>query len=130
MSESMKKKTILLIEDEPEVSLMLKDFFNSQDFEVALVDDGAAGLEYLKSANPDLVITDLLLPGEHGIDLIKTIKEEYFIPVIVISGIYKLAEVQRSIQCDGVEGFFEKPLDLKGLLKRVQEILGTGNRGE
>jgi len=117
------KKIILIVEDEPEVSLMLKDFFNSQDFEVALVDDGAAGLEYLKGGKPDLVITDLLLPGEHGIDLIKTIKEEYFIPVIVISGIYKLGEVQRSIEYDGVEGFFEKPLDLKKLLKRVQEIL-------
>lgn len=122
MSGSM-KKIILIVEDEPEVSTMLKDFFNSQGIDVALVDDGAAGLEYLKGDKPDLVITDLLLPGEHGIDLIKTIKEEYFIPVIVISGIYKLGEVQRSIQCDGVEGFFEKPLDLKRLLKKVQEIL-------
>lgn len=117
------KKIILVIDDEPDVRDLLKDFLEDNDFYVQVVDDGAEALEFMEKKIPDIVITDLLLPGEHGIDLIKIIKEKYFIPVIVISGIYRAEEVTHVIKEEFVEAFFEKPIELDALLDVITSIL-------
>lgn len=117
------KKIILVIDDEPDIRDLLKDFLEDNDFFVQAVDDGAEALEFMEKETPDIVITDLLLPGEHGIDLIKIIKEKYFIPVIVISGIYRAEEVTHVIKEEFVEAFFEKPLELNALLEIINSIL-------
>lgn len=117
------RKIILVIDDEPEIRDLLKDFLEDNNFTVELVDDGVEALEYMERNTPDLVITDLLLPGEHGIDLIKIIKEKRFVPVIVMSGIYRSEEVSHVIKDNFVEGFFEKPLDLDKLLEKINSLL-------
>lgn len=118
-------KTILVIDDEEPIRHLLTDFLEKSNFDAVAMDDGASALEYIKENIPDLVIVDLLLPGEHGIDLIRTIKEEYFLPVIAITGVYKREEVYHDLQSRSVEDFFEKPLDLKKMLTRINEILGA-----
>jgi DNA-binding NtrC family response regulator len=117
------KRIILVIDDEPDIRDLLKDFLEDNHFSVNVVDDGAEALESMEKNRPDIVITDLLLPGEHGIDLIKIIKEKYFIPVIVISGIYRADEVTHVIKDEFVEEFFEKPLDLPRVLEKINSIL-------
>ena len=72
---------------------------------------------------PDLVITDLLLPKEHGIDVMQTIKDRFFLPIIAISGIYKNDEIRNRIHDIYIEGFFEKPLDLNGILACIRSTL-------
>lgn len=117
------KKIILVIDDEPDVRDLLKDHLEDNNFTVYVVDDGAEALESMERNIPDLVITDLLLPGEHGIDLIKIIKEKFFLPVIVISGIYREKEVAHVIKEDLVEAFFEKPLNLDKVLEKINAVL-------
>ena len=84
------KKHILIVDDEEEITALLKTFFELKGFSVAVMEDGITALNYISEILPDLVVTDLLLPGEHGIDVIKTIKKKYFIPVIIITGIYQV----------------------------------------
>ncbi|MCK5056667.1 MAG: response regulator [Candidatus Aminicenantes bacterium] len=117
------KKNILVIDDEPDIRDLLKDHLEDNNFTVNVVDDGAEALEFMERNIPDLVITDLLLPGEHGIDLIKIIKEKFFLPVIVISGIYRTKEVTHVIKEDLIEAFFEKPLNLDTMLEKINLIL-------
>jgi len=117
------KKIILVIDDEPDIRDLLKDHLEDNNFTVNVVDDGAEALESIGRTIPDLVITDLLLPGEHGIDLVKIIKEKFFLPVIVISGIYREEEVSHVIKEDLVEAFFEKPLNLDEVLGKINSIL-------
>ncbi|MCK4766732.1 MAG: response regulator [Candidatus Aminicenantes bacterium] len=117
------KKVILVIDDEPEIRDLLKDFLEDNDLSVVLINDGVEALEYMEKKVPDLVITDLLLPGEHGIDLVKIIKEKYFIPVIVMSGIYRYKEVSQVMEEDYVEAFFEKPLALERLLEVIDSLI-------
>ena len=119
------KRHILLIEDEPDVADMLKKFFEMKNFYVVSVDNGLDALNYFKKAIPDLVITDLLLPGEHGVDVIRTIKERYFVPVIIISGIYKHEDVKGLMDDYFVEGFFQKPVPLEHLLERVNALFNA-----
>ncbi len=123
MQENREQKIILVVDDEPDIRGLLKDVLESSGLVVKLVDDGVQALEYMEQEVPDLIITDLLLPGEHGIDLIKVVKEKYFIPVIVMSGIYSSKDVSHIMDEDIVESFFEKPVHLNELLEKIKSIL-------
>ena len=119
------KKHILIIDDEPEVTDLLKDFFEKNNFTAEIVADGNEALKSFKDALPDIVITDLLLPGEHGINVIKTIKEKFSLPVIIITGVYEKDELKNVIDDYMVEAFFEKPVNLEALLEKVNSVLNA-----
>jgi DNA-binding response OmpR family regulator len=119
------KRHIFIVDDESIVIDVLQIYFEEKGFKVDVATDGVAALHYLEHTIPDIVITDLLLPGEHGVNLIKTIKEKYFLPVIIISGIYKQEELADVMVDNYVEGFFEKPVSLDILLKKVNAILNA-----
>ena len=117
------KREILVVEDEEETRELLVTFFRENNYDVREAGNGTDALDLLKEKVPDLVITDLLLPGEHGVDLVRKVKDRYFIPVIIISGIYRAEEVRDVIENYFVEGFFEKPVDVMNLLRKVNVIL-------
>jgi DNA-binding response OmpR family regulator len=117
------KNLILIVDDERKICLMLKEFLEKNNFEVLVAEDGQKALELAEKQIPDLVITDLLLPKEHGIDVIHTIKDRFFIPIIAISGIYKKDEIKEKIDDIYLDGFYEKPLKLEELLKGIKAIL-------
>jgi DNA-binding response OmpR family regulator len=118
-----KKKLILLVDDEEDIRLMLKEFLEKKGFKVFVAEDGKKALELAAKHIPDLVITDLLLPKEHGIDVIHEIKDRFFLPIIAISGIYKKIEIKDKIDDIYLDGFFEKPLNLEELYKGIQTVL-------
>ena len=118
-----KKNLILIVDDEEEIRLLLKEFLEKKDFEVLVAEDGQKALELAEKHIPDLVITDLLLPKEHGIDVMHEIKDRFFIPIIAISGIYKKDEIKEKIDDIYLDGFYEKPLNLEELFKGIQAIL-------
>ncbi len=118
-----KKNLILIVDDEEEIRLLLKEFLEKNDFEVVVAADGAEALALAAKRTPDLVITDLLLPKEHGVDVMRSIKDNFFLPVIAISGIYKKDEVKKEIDDIYIDGFFEKPLDLEEILVCIRSIL-------
>ncbi len=117
-----KKNLILIVDDEEEIRSLLKDFFEARNFEVIVAEDGQKAIELAQKHVPDLVITDLLLPKEHGIEVMREIKDRFFTPVIAISGIYKKEEIHTKIDDVYLNGFFEKPLNLEELLKSVQAV--------
>ncbi len=118
-----KKNLILIVDDEEEIRLLLKEFLEKNDFEVVVAADGAEALTLATKRTPDLVITDLLLPKEHGVDVMRSIKDNFFLPVIAISGIYKKNEIKSEIDDIYIDGFFEKPLDLDEMLLCIRSIL-------
>ena len=115
-------KDILVVDDEQEIRDLLKEFLEENKFNVVLAADGLKALELIEKKLPGLAIVDLLLPGEHGINLVKTIKEKYFIPTIIISSIYRREELEDFIEEFFVEGYFEKPINLNELLKKINAI--------
>ncbi|UCH95605.1 MAG: response regulator [Candidatus Aminicenantes bacterium] len=118
-------RNILVVDDEKEIRDLLKDFLEGNHFHVTLAADGLKALELIEENIPGIAIIDLLLPGEHGINLIKTIKEKYFIPIIIISSIYRREEIKPVMDEYFVEDFFEKPIDLKELLKKINTIINA-----
>jgi DNA-binding response OmpR family regulator len=118
-----KKNLILIVDDEEEIRSLLKEFLQNKGFAVLVAEDGRQALQLAEENVPDLVITDLLLPKEHGIDVMHEIKDRFFIPVIAISGIYKKAEIKEKIDDMFLDGFYEKPLNLEEMFKGIQAIL-------
>jgi DNA-binding response OmpR family regulator len=117
------KRDILVVDDEQEIRDMLTDFLEEQDFNVTVAGDGLAAMAEIEKNLPGIVICDLLLPGEHGIDLVKSIKDKYFLPVIIITSIYQKNEVEDLMEEYFVEGFCEKPINLAELLRKIKSII-------
>jgi DNA-binding response OmpR family regulator len=118
-----KKNLILIVDDDIEICKLLKEFLKKKNFKVIVAEDGQQALVLAEKHVPDLVITDLLLPKEHGINVLQTIKDRFFIPIIAISGIYESHEIIDKIDDLYIDDFFEKPLNLKSLLAGIQKIL-------
>jgi DNA-binding response OmpR family regulator len=118
-----KKNLILVVDDEEEIRLLLKEFLERNGFAVMEAADGQQALKLAEENVPDLVITDLLLPKEHGIDVMQNIKDRFFLPIIAISGIYRETEIKDRLGDIYIDGFFEKPLHLDKVLACIRSIL-------
>ena len=80
-------KKVLIVEDEPELLALMADTFRKADIEVYTAGNGEVALELFRHVQPDLVITDIVMPAKEGVSLIIDIKKSlYDAPVIAISG--------------------------------------------
>lgn len=118
-----KKNLILIVDDEEEIRLLLREFLEKNGYDVIVAADGQQALKLAGEHTPDLVITDMLLPKEHGVEVMQSIKDKFFLPIIAISGIYKKSEIQERVADIYMDGFFEKPLNLDEILNCIRSIL-------
>lgn len=121
----MKKNKIIIIEDDSDVREFLSTLLSEKGYNIIEAGNGAEAKEIISSVQPDLVISDLLLPGEHGLEVIKFIKDKFFLPVIAISGIYNEDELKKDIEEMYIDGFIKKPIDISLLLKMIEKILSN-----
>ncbi|MFH2058374.1 MAG: response regulator [Pseudomonadota bacterium] len=117
---------ILVIDDEPVIRIMLKQLFEQSGYAVCEACDGKQGIALFRKENPDLVITDLIMPDEEGLGLMKKIKQ--ITPdakIIAISGGgIGSAHVYLSLAKKmGADHVFEKPFDARQMLATVQGML-------
>ncbi|MBN1197528.1 MAG: response regulator [Candidatus Aminicenantes bacterium] len=119
----MAEHSILIVDDDAEVREMISQFLQEKGFRVTALHCGSEALARLESEVPHLVITDLLLPGEHGLDLARSVKTRWFIPTIILSGVYSRKEVEQVMGEETVDAFFEKPVDLNKLLETIIQLL-------
>lgn len=117
------KQTILIVDDEKEIRQMLQDFLERNGYAVLAAEDGQQAVQLAGEHRPDLVITDLLLPKEHGIEVMQAIKDQFFLPIIAMSGVYRKDEVEGRVGDVFIDGYFEKPLDLEAVLACIRSIL-------
>ena len=115
---------ILIIDDEAAIRESLETLLTLEGFEVTLAIDGPNGLEELESSEFDLLLLDLALPGESGIDLLPRILEMHpTLPVIMITAFGKVSNVVDAIHA-GAENFVQKPWDNEKLLADIRAAIG------
>lgn len=119
----MAEHKILIVDDDPEIREMLSNYLGEKGYLVTAIPNGSEALSYLQEDLPHLIITDLLLPGEHGLDLVREVKKNWYIPTIVLSGIYSRKEIDTVMGEESVEAFFEKPVDLSRLHQTIVKLL-------
>jgi len=116
-------KKILIIEDEPGISLSLKDEFESEAYEVATADDGEKGLEAARIQQPDLIILDIMLPVLDGYEVCKRLRMEgNRAPIIMLT--VKDKEIDKVLGLElGADDYVTKPFSLRELLARAKALL-------
>jgi DNA-binding response OmpR family regulator len=114
---------ILIVEDEPDMVLGLKDNFEFEGYEVLTAADGATGLERARTQKPDLVVLDIMLPKLSGLEVCKTLRGEGFEgPIIMLTA--RGQEIDKVVGLElGADDYVTKPFSIRELLARVRAIL-------
>jgi two-component system, OmpR family, KDP operon response regulator KdpE len=113
---------ILVIDDEPQITRVLRAALSAQGFDVRTANDPEEGLRTFKEWSPDLVITDLMMPGLSGVEVTRAIRSHGPTPVIVLS----VREHERSkVEAldAGADDYVTKPFGIQELLARVRAHL-------
>jgi len=120
------KGTVLSIEDEPGFRKIYKDFLESEGYAVQEADDGQKGLEMIRSAKPDLVLLDIVLPQVSGFDILKNIRGDTAtkdIPVIIFSVLGERDTVKKGLEL-GANDFAVKGFYSPGeMLSKIRALL-------
>ena len=127
---------ILVVDDEKEVGAVIRRVLERAGFTVNVASNAADGLEAVAAQPPDVVITDVIMPKVHGVELIKTLRERYpRIRVIAISGggsfgplAYKPEAISThaylaAARAAGAQEVLTKPFDLPDLLAAIRRLL-------
>ena len=117
-----RKSRVLLVDDEPQITRVLRHAFESEGFDVRVASDGVSGFEMFQAAQPDLVITDLAMPNVDGAALCKQIRSSASTPIIVLS--VKGEEKTKIAALDsGADDYITKPFGIEELLARARAQL-------
>lgn len=117
-------KKILVVDDEQIIRDDISEYLSIIGYKVITAGNGKEGLDLVKSENPDLIITDIIMPEMEGIEFIGKVKKSFKnIPVIAMSGSSFGKKFLDAACLIGAEAKFEKPFDLDKLLKKVESLL-------
>jgi len=114
--------TVLIIEDEIELSNVLKAYLERAGYTVLMADRGDKGLELWEKNKPKMVLLDLNLPGMDGIDIMRQIRQKDDTPVIMVTA--RVEEVDRLLGLElGADDYITKPFSPREVVARVKAVL-------
>ena len=122
-------KNILVIDDEEMVTLSMKKLLKKSGYEVDTSNSGTDAMKKIKESDFDLIISDIRMPGEDGIEIVKKIRaylldnKKEGIPEILITGYASEDKYKSAVELQ-VRAYINKPFDITELLQTVKEILG------
>ncbi|MFN7917785.1 MAG: response regulator transcription factor [Vicinamibacterales bacterium] len=116
------KKRVLVVEDDPVLTRVLRDNLTFEGFEVESVADGAEAQAVAHQFAPDLVLLDVNLPGRSGFDLCQAWRERSQVPIILLTAMGQKADKVRGLQL-GADDYVTKPFELEELLARIHAVL-------
>src|SRR3989344_3870587 len=130
--EMTQKKRILLIEDEEDIAALIKLQAEISGYKLHVEVDGVNGFRAIERERPDLVILDIMLPGENGLDVCRKIKnssELKNIPVLILSAKGEELDIVLGLEL-GADDYMQKPFSPKVLFSRIKAILRRGKEPE
>lgn len=120
-------KRILLTENNQQLAFAIAERLRHQGFDVVQAVDGAAALRAIAEEVPDLLLLELKLPGLHGIELIKKLRQSprtKDLPIVVLTGFYKGEKFRNATMAHGINHYLEKPLKASQLISAISQELG------
>ena len=117
---------VLIVEDEPELNAMIRDFLAARGYAAESVFDGTAAVRRVFEDPPDIVILDLNLPGLAGLDVARTVTTQTDIPIIITTARGEEEDRLGGFEA-GVDDYLVKPFSLAELAMRIQAVLRRGS---
>lgn len=115
-------KRILIIEDDPAIAHLIRDYLEAYSFEAAIEHDGAEGLKRALLGGFDLIILDLMLPGKDGFEICRELRVQMEIPILMVTARQEEIDVIRGLGL-GADDYITKPFSPSTLVARVRAHL-------
>ena len=121
---------VLVVDDDPVILELLRINFEIEGFEVISAADGQEGLERARAEQPDVVLSDIMMPRVDGLQLLARLRDDPTtagLPVVLLSAKAQNNEVQRGLAL-GADDYVTKPFDPLELIDRVNAVLAKSRR--
>lgn len=113
---------ILVVDDEPKIVKLARDYLEQGGFRVVTANDGTTALAVARHERPDLIVLDLNLPGMDGLDICRSLRRESDVPIIMLTA--RVEETDRLIGLElGADDYITKPFSPRELVARVRAVL-------
>ena len=129
-SGAMGRLTVLVIDDDPVILELLRVNFEIEGFDVICAADGEEGLKRAQADQPDVVISDIMMPRRDGLQLLTDLKGDPLtenLPVILLSAKAQKSEVQQGLDM-GADDYITKPFDPLELIDRLNAVVTRARR--
>ncbi len=115
-------RKVLVIDDTRNIQIMLRDFLESQGFEVEIAGDGIEAFDSIERSQPDLILLDIMMPNMDGYQFISQLRKTSDLPVIMITAKQQEADIVHGFEL-GADDYITKPFKLRELLMRMRAVL-------
>jgi DNA-binding response OmpR family regulator len=120
-------KTILVVDDEPKIATLARDYLEHAGFAVLTANDGPTALATIRQRRPDLVVLDLGLPGIDGLDVTRELRRDSTIPIVMLTA--RDDELDKLLGLElGADDYLTKPFSPRELVARVRAVLRRADR--
>lgn len=123
---------VLIIDDDAPIRDVLRQLLNREGYETVEAGDGREGVQYSQAASMDVIILDMLLPEQNGLEVIRELREvDPAVPIIAISGCGHTGPLDffRVAETCGAQRTFQKPFPLRELLQAVRDLTQGKDEG-
>ncbi len=120
-------KKVMVVDDEPKIVQLARDYLEHAGFAVVVAHDGKAALATARAQNPDLVVLDLGLPELDGLDVARTLRAESNVPIVMLTGRSEESDKLVGLEI-GADDYVTKPFSPKELVARVRAVLRRTER--
>ncbi|MEO8999508.1 MAG: response regulator [Rhodanobacter sp.] len=118
--------TILIVEDESDLSGVMADYVSAAGYEAEVIADGRAALARIQQELPSLIVLDLMLPGLDGLSLCKAVRAFSQVPIIMVTA--RVQEIDRLLGLEtGADDYLCKPFSPRELVARIKAVLRRSN---
>ena len=115
-------KTILVIEDEPSLAIVLCEYLTQAGFQTHIIDNGLEVIDWVKQQKPDLLLLDLMLPNRDGLDIYRELRTFSQIPVVMATA--RVDEIDRLLGLElGADDYICKPYSPREVVARIKNVL-------
>ena len=121
------KNHILIVDDDDKIRNLLKDYLTENHYIVSTAEDAIQAKERLKILKFDIIILDVMMPGQDGYDLTKEIKKDSKVPIILLTAKGEVENRIKGLEL-GADDYLGKPFEPKELLLRIKNILAKKNK--
>lgn len=118
-------KSVLIVEDDQNIADLLRIYLEKEGYAASIAPDGGAAVELFRTRQPDLVLLDVMLPVLDGWSVLRTIRQDSQVPVIMLTARGELSDKVSGLKM-GADDYITKPFEMKEVLARIEAVLRRG----